>query len=126
MWHGFMKDEPGERFRLYHKRLREQHSTMCRACVILIGVVLFAVGVVLCFIPGPGVPVMLFGVALMAGESKKVVTLLDRVEPRARALGRKGVWLWRRLPMAVKGAAVFFCLAAGAAVALGGWLVFFG
>ena len=67
-WRLFRDDRVGHRFRDHQARLKNGSLRM-RAVSMLFGLVLLAAGVVLCFIPGPGLPVMIFGIALLAGES---------------------------------------------------------
>jgi hypothetical protein len=82
-WHEFRDDEPGERFANHHERARRS-SKVARVARILVGVVLFAGGIVMLFVPGPGLLAMLFGVALFAGESKWLAARMDRLEVAAR------------------------------------------
>lgn len=84
-WHAFRADSPGERFRHHYERsqLTSQASRIAR---VLVGIVLVAAGLVLLFIPGPGLLVGLFGFALLSSQSRILATALDRVEPRVRRL----------------------------------------
>jgi hypothetical protein len=119
-WRLFRDDRVGHRFRDHQVRLKNGSLRM-RAVSMLFGVVLLVAGVVLCFIPGPGVPVLVFGIALLAGESRVVATLLDRTEPPARrAVHRAGRW-WRGLSLAAHIALIAVAVAAGAALAYGAW-----
>lgn len=89
-WHSFRDDEAGRRFANHHKRAHRSASKVVRALRVVIGAVLLAGGIVLLFIPGPGLLVMLFGVALVAGESRWLAERMDRAEVDARKR-------WRRL-----------------------------
>lgn len=119
-WRLFRDDRVGHRFRDHQARLKNGSLRM-RAVSMLFGLVLLVAGVVLCFIPGPGVPVLVFGIALLAGESRVVATLLDRAEPPVRrAAHRAGRW-WRGLPLMAHIALLALAVAAGAALSYGAW-----
>ena len=119
-WRLFRDDRAGQRFRDHHARLKNGSWRM-RALSMVLGLLLVSAGVVLCFIPGPGVPVLVFGVALLAGESRAVASLLDRAEPPARRAGHRAVRWWRALPLAARVALGAVAIAAGAALAYGTW-----
>lgn len=89
-WHSFRDSDPGERFSNHYRRAHRSASMVARVLRIAIGAVLIAGGIVLLFIPGPGLLVMLFGVALLAGESRWLAERMDRAEVGARKR-------WRRL-----------------------------
>jgi hypothetical protein len=96
-WRSFRDDEPGHRFANHHKR---EHRSVSRGAIVAragLGALLIAGGIVLLFIPGPGLLAMLFGVALVAGESRRLATRMDRLELRARNAGLALRRRWRRL-----------------------------
>jgi len=84
-WRAFRADAPGERFCHHYERsqLTSHASRIARA---LIGIVLVVVGIVLLFIPGPGLVVGAFGFALLSSQSRVVARVLDRAEPWMRHL----------------------------------------
>ncbi len=87
-WHSFRADLPGERFRHHYER--SQHmSHAARIARAAIGVLLVAIGIILLFIPGPGLLVGFFGLALLSSQSRALARVLDRVEPRLRAFGHR-------------------------------------
>jgi hypothetical protein len=95
-WRSFRDDEPGKRFANHYKR---DHRSASRGAIFVraaIGALLIAGGVVLLFIPGPGLLAMLFGVALVAGESRWLATHMDRLEIRARDAAAPLRQRWRR------------------------------
>lgn len=94
-WRTFRDDEPGDRFANHHRRAHRSTSKVVRGVRILIGAVLFVGGIVLLFVPGPGLLLMLFGVALFAGESAWVAERMDRAEIGTRKR-------WRRLRARVR------------------------
>ena len=50
----------------------------------MLGLVLVAVGIVFGPLPGPGFVPALAGLALLAGESQRIATSLDRAEVKVR------------------------------------------
>lgn len=96
-WHQFRHDKPGERFRNHNERAKKK-SKKHAAVTIALGVLLLAGGVVLLFMPGPGTPLIVFGVALVAAHSKKMSDALDRAEPRFRKRGHDVARHWKALP----------------------------
>jgi uncharacterized membrane protein HdeD (DUF308 family) len=96
-WHRFKDDKPGERFRNHNVRAQER-SKQHAAVTIALGVLLLTAGVILLFMPGPGTPLIIFGVALVAAHSKKMSGALDRTEPKLRERGRRVEQRWKVLP----------------------------
>jgi type II secretory pathway component PulM len=96
-WRQFRHDEPGERF--CNHRQRMQHKSRKHAAVSLaLGVLLLAAGTVLLFIPGPGIPLIVFGLALVATHSRRLSLLLDRGEPALRRVGHRIAHRWKAMP----------------------------
>jgi UPF0716 family protein affecting phage T7 exclusion len=87
-WDRFRADPPGERFCNHYDRARST-PTSVRVIQLVVGLVLVAAGIVLCFIPGPGLLVMVFGLALLAGQSRTTARTLDRIEPSVRRFVRR-------------------------------------
>jgi hypothetical protein len=81
------------------------------------GPVLFGIGVLFLFVPGPGLPLIVFGLALLAAHSARLANLLDRTEPRLRRAGRHTKRRWHGLPGKAK-LGVLFGLAALATAAI--------
>jgi hypothetical protein len=115
-WSEFKHDQPGVRFRNQRLRMKKGSRALMVAQVAL-GVVLVTGGVALLFIPGPGLLFIVFGLALIAGLSKRLATLMDRMEPKVRRFGRAMKWWWSAVPLigkvglgliAVSVAAAFF------------------
>jgi hypothetical protein len=111
-WRHFRDDKPGERFRNHRERMKHK-SKKHAAVAIGLGVLLLVGGVVLLFMPGPGIPLIIFGVALIGSHSEKLSGALDRAEPRARERGHHAKRWWQELPRPRKGVLI----AAAAAVA---------
>jgi UPF0716 family protein affecting phage T7 exclusion len=85
-WHRFRADSPGERFYNHYEHAQRAPRAR-RIAQLLVGIILVAAGIVLCFIPGPGLLVMVFGFALLSSMSRSIARALDRIE----------LWLRRRL-----------------------------
>jgi hypothetical protein len=78
---------PGRRFQeRYLRARRAAHSAAKRVAKVAAGALLIAVGIVLLPAPGPGILVVLLGLALVAESSLTVAKALDRLELRARGL----------------------------------------
>lgn len=121
-WKLFKDDEPGHRFRDHQQRLKNGSLRM-RAVSIVLGLFLFVGGVVLCFLPGPGIPLLVFGVALLGGESRVMATLLDHAEPPARRLFHRLQRWWKALPRLAHAGIIAMMLMGGAAAAYAAYRV---
>jgi uncharacterized protein (TIGR02611 family) len=124
-WRLFRDDKPGQRFRNYRRNLHRHASSAVRCVCVVAGLVLLAAGVVMLFMPGPGVLVIFLGLAMFAGESKALAGWLDRLEPALRRKGKAAVAWWNRRPIPVR------VLLVGVAMALTGlamraWWIQFG
>lgn len=82
---------PGRRFQeRYRRKSRTGRGRMARWSTIVAGIGLTAIGIFFLAVPGPGIPILAVGLALIAQESAVTARLLDRTEIRLRR------W-WRRL-----------------------------
>ena len=90
-WDRFVHALPGRRFReRYRRKQQEQGSAWKRCAFVIAGIALSLVGILFMAIPGPGIPILALGLALVAQESAVMARLLDRAEVRLRR------W-WKRL-----------------------------
>ncbi|HWM84806.1 MAG TPA: PGPGW domain-containing protein [Kofleriaceae bacterium] len=96
-WKLLRKDPPGERFRNHHRRLHEPGYKLLRVLALLFGPLLAVGGLVMLFIPGPGLLFIVFGLALLAGQSRRLAGWLDRAEPRVRRVLGRARDRWQRL-----------------------------
>ena len=122
-WKQFCRDTPGRRFK-HHRQRMQKRSRWHSIGALIAGVVLLAAGIVLLFIPGPGTPLIAFGLALIGSHSKRLSDLLDRGEARLRVAAKRVRKNWKRLPKGAKTSVVLGGGALVAAGALGMWLVF--
>jgi len=99
-WRVFERARPGTRFgKLYEAR---EGSVAARVAVTVLGIVLLAGGIVLLFIPGPGLLLIAFGGGLLAQESLWLARRLDRLELVLRRLVRRVSASWKRATPAQK------------------------
>lgn len=97
-WKQFKHDHPGERFQHHRERMSKKPRAHAIAS-LAIGIVLLAAGLVLCFIPGPGTPLIVFGLGLIGAHWLWLAKKLDGGEVKIRRWGRhlKLRWQQRRL-----------------------------
>ncbi len=117
-WRLFERAEPGTRFEKLHDA--RSRSAALRVVVTILGILLVAGGVVLLFIPGPGLLLIAFGAGLLAQQSRWLAERLDRLEILLRRLTSRARSFWKRARAPVRAAVVTgVVLAAGAAVYVG-------
>ena len=119
-WHQFRSDPPGERFRNHRERMK-QRSRKHSLVAVLIGVVLLVAGFAFLFIPGPGLPLIVFGLGLIASHWKRLADLLDRTEPRLRRAGHGVRHQWKAMPGHAKLSVMLGLAALAGALALAIW-----
>lgn len=78
--HQFLSARRGTRFRAHRRRKQARPHTMRTIVVVGIGVLLVLVGIVLLFLPGPGLLIGAIGLTLIAEESLLVARWLDRAD----------------------------------------------
>lgn len=72
-------------------------SPIRRLVVLIIGGVVLLAGAIMIFTPGPGVAVILVGLATLASEFPWARRLLVRIREEAGDRGRQAGGWWRRL-----------------------------
>ena len=118
LWKAFEKAPAGERFvRLHHAQ--KEVGGFAGTALFLIGIALVIGGVVLLFIPGPGILLIAFGAALVSQRSLWLAEQLDSTELLARRLARKIVVFWKAASTPMRAAVIALAgvVAAGAAYA---------
>jgi hypothetical protein len=83
--------------------------------------ILIAAGVVLCFIPGPGIPLMIIGAGLLAAEARPIAVAMDWMEIPARKIWTQARRWWNHAPRFAKHAVILLALLAGSGAAYGGY-----
>jgi hypothetical protein len=90
-WDRFVHSLPGRRFQERYRRMQHAKGGLWRRCALVCGgIALVLVGVFFMAVPGPGIPILAIGLALVAQESAVMARFLDRAEIRLRR------W-WKRL-----------------------------
>jgi hypothetical protein len=86
----FTKGRPGRRFRnLYQLKRASAGGRIYRCGAMAAGFLLCLLGLFFLAVPGPGIPILLVGAALLAQQSRGTAQLLDRTELRLRRLFRR-------------------------------------
>ena len=90
-WQDLLRSVPGRRFQDRYHRLRQRKTSAVRRLVSLgIGAAALLAGLVMLFIPGPGILTLIVGLGLLAEQSLTVARVLDWLELKARQAGK---WL---------------------------------
>lgn len=117
-WRAFKHDEPGHRFEHQHERMKKQGKGLLVGAAI-VGGLLVAAGIVLLFIPGPGLLVSIFGLALVG----RLARVLDRIEPPVRRAAKRAKRSWARASTPTKVALITITVALANAAASGAYRV---
>ncbi len=117
-WKAFKHDAPGTRFVKQHDRL-QQRGTAAKCGLAIAGTVLLLGGIALLFVPGPGLLVIVFGLALLAGLSQRLARTLDRAEPPLRQRAKQARRGWQHLRIVEKVGVVALALVGVAAIGVG-------
>ena len=124
-WYRFQADSPGRRFKQQFRRWRESGRTrLTKVLFIAAGVLLIAIGILLLFIPGPGIPTILLGALLIAQQSWPLARALDRTEVRLRNLLMRSWRSWRAFSKARKVLLVVVALFVAGAVGIAAFKLF--
>ena len=84
-WADLKRGRPGSRFEdQYDEHQQEKRSPLGKALRIIIGLMLFPVGVFFLAVPGPGLLVIAVGAVLIAREFRFAARFLDAFEVRTR------------------------------------------
>lgn len=89
----FLKYPPGDRFVHYFQMInrRIKENVGVKMVLLAISAILFLIGFVLLFIPGPGIPFILLSIIFFCLVSKKIAVFFDRLEVKIRMwVKRKG------------------------------------
>ncbi len=118
-WRSFRDDEPGHRFEHQYERMQRAGGEWIVAAVA-IGSLITVGGIVLLFVPGPGLLLLVFGLALIASVSRGLARRLDRAEPLARRVAARvrAGWQSASLPAKVGGSVAFVAFAGAGALGL--------
>lgn len=121
-WHEVKRAKPGTRFqRRYEQHKKEQCSVWRKPIYLVVGTLLFLLGLVLLPAPGPGFLVIFLGAGMIAEESLWTARALDWLEVRLRRVGARASRTWKRASAALKAAIVGLGATLAAAA---GWLAY--
>ena len=123
-WRSFKSGRPGKRFEERYERAQRQRSSQpvwLRFLKPTIGLVLFAAGVVLCFIPGPGLPLLIIGLGFMAEQSRTIANAMDWTEVRVRKVLTWGRRWWKHANVVSRSAVIVLAALVAAGAAYGGF-----
>jgi len=82
--------QPGRRFQERYRRMHSKTASAWKRCAfVAAGIVLTLVGAFFLAVPGPGIPILAVGLALIAQESSSLARWLDRTEVRGRRWWKK-------------------------------------
>ncbi len=85
------------------------------------GIILFVGGVILCFIPGPGIPLIVIGAGLLADESRLIARAMDWIELRARKIITLARRWWNHAPKVARHAVIVLAVLAVSGAVYGGY-----
>jgi predicted benzoate:H+ symporter BenE len=85
-----LHSQPGRRFQERYRRMHADKTSLWKRCAfVCAGVFLSLIGVFFLAVPGPGIPILAVGLALIAQESRTLARWLDRSEVKLRAWWKK-------------------------------------
>jgi type IV secretory pathway VirB3-like protein len=120
LWIVFQKAPSGKRFQSLHAA-EEQTAGWTGVALTLLGLALVLFGIVLLFIPGPGILLIAFGAALVAQRFLWLAKRLDALELWTLKLARRMLRFWKAASTPVRAAVVAACIAIAAGAAYGAW-----
>jgi hypothetical protein len=122
-WCDFRRGRPGHRFQQRfeeNKQARAGRSSFMKCLKPAAALVIIAAGVVLCFIPGPGLLLIFIGASLLADVSRPVARALDWLEVRIRKVIARGRRWWNHASRTAKYAVVILGVFVASGAAYGG------
>jgi hypothetical protein len=128
-WDQLKRGRPGHRFQDRAERAgrnRANRSWVKRYVEPVVGGLLLLVGVIFCLIPGPGLPLVVIGAALLAERSLFMARCLDWFELKVRKLMAWGKRWWAKAPLVTRVAAVVVGAGVIAVAGYGAYYVTFG
>lgn len=95
-WREFKKEKSGRRFESRFESRRGAGTLARKVLMMGGGIALVLVGVIFLAIPGPGIPVLIIGAGMIAGESRAAARALDALEARIVAAGKRAQAAWKK------------------------------
>ncbi len=128
-WQEFKGSEPGQRFQdRYERRREEEQGRWSKSAIlnIVLGLLIIAGGLLIGLVPGPGGFIAFLGLGLIGSEFQPTAKALDWGEVKVRAGVSWAKNVWAALPLGGKVIVGVLALVVVAAVAYGGYVLFFG
>ena len=128
-WGEFQKGTPGRRFQERYERNRNsrgQRSLFWRFIQPAMGILLFAAGIIFCFIPGPGLPLIIIGATLLAERSRPIARAMDWTELHVRKALRWARRWWRGASTVARNAVLLVAMCALLGAGYGAYHFIFG
>ena len=94
-WHELKSLPPGKRFQSFHRK-QEKKGIGVKIAYAALSVVLFGLGVLFAFIPGPAVVFFALCAAALAAQSGWIARQLDRGEVKGRQVAHRLRDRWKR------------------------------
>ena len=127
-WRELKKGRPGRRFQDRYEEKKETHRDrplIRQSLQPLAGAILLAAGIVFCVIPGPGLPLVFLGAAVLAERCLTLARMLDWMEVKLRNLLARAKSWWRKASPVARNGAIVFLATAIAGVGYGAFQVVF-
>jgi uncharacterized protein (TIGR02611 family) len=125
-WQRFRRSKPGRRFQQrYEEKQRSRRGMLRKVLVTASGALIFATGIFLLAMPGPGTVLLVIGGGLIAEESRLAARALDWAEVRLRKLCAWSLRLWKGASSATRVVLVICALLIGVSLAFGAYKIAF-
>ena len=127
-WCQLKEGKPGQRFEDRYERKQEERDDRSPIVACLqpaLALMLIALGLVFCLIPGPGIPLILIGTMLLAERSRALARILDWLEVKSRRILQRGKSWWRRSSPFAKNALILLISGVIAGAGYGAYQIVF-
>lgn len=127
-WGEIRMGKPGHRFRAQferNERAKAGKSFLRRWMMLFVAAMVLMIGIVLLFIPGPGIPFVILGASMLAEQFRPAANALDSLEVQLRKMARRGRGWWHQSSISTKGASALLVVATIGSVGYGAFHVVF-
>jgi hypothetical protein len=127
-WRQLREGKPGQRFEDRYERKQEEREDrgLILSCLQpALALMLIAIGLVFCLIPGPGIPLILIGTMLLAERSRALARILDWLEVKSRRILHRGKSSWRKSSPFAKNALILLVTSVIAGAGYGAYQIVF-
>src|SRR5688572_18776779 len=108
-WREIRAGKPGQRFEQRYERGQRKHQGkkgVSYYILPIIATLLVVAGIVFCLIPGPGLPLLILGLGLLAERSRTIAVAMDWSEIQARKVIKFGLTWWGQAHFLARGAVI--------------------